>query len=250
MSGGEPLLDEKLIEKLEYIRTAMKTTFISLSTNAAVKYNFNKLKGLVDCIDISIPSLNASVYSKMRGMNCISIVKSNIQSCIECGFDVRVSCILTKLNKASIIGVLDFAEQKGVKSVRLGRYLPLRNANKCRDDYELNEDEIQVILSNVNKKKFSFKIIPPIGSLALIKSGYISIDYEGNLFLPNEDGKDVVINALKYKGDDLMCKIKELGINNIQPQIFSGLGQNKFGFKKYFKHNRIRSTNEYNMTII
>jgi len=247
ISGGEPLLDDKLIEKLSYISDAMQSTDVSLSTNAAVDFDFAKLKGLIGCIDISLPSLDADVFSEMRGMNCVSIVKRNIEKCLKYGFNVRLSCILTKPNKAGIMDVLDFAQRKGVSSVRLGRYLPFRYASNCRDDFELSEEEIREIMSEVNKKAFSFKIIPPIGDLSLISSGYITVDYMGNLFFPKEDGKDVVFNILDNEDDKLIHKVKELCINDVQSLIFTEPGHSKYDFRKYFVTNRIRQSGDYSI---
>jgi MoaA/NifB/PqqE/SkfB family radical SAM enzyme len=46
ISGGEPLLDNMLIEKLKFIRQEMQSTYISLSTNATKKFDFKLLRGL------------------------------------------------------------------------------------------------------------------------------------------------------------------------------------------------------------
>ena len=75
ISGGEPLLDNDLLEKLECIRCKCADTFVSLSTNGAVAFDFEKLTGKIDCIDFSIPALDGNVYQMMRGLDLVEQVK-------------------------------------------------------------------------------------------------------------------------------------------------------------------------------
>ena len=67
IGGGEPLLDSELLPKLKLLRESLPNGFISLSSNGTLYCDFKELKNYVDCIDISLPSLNSEIYKKMRG---------------------------------------------------------------------------------------------------------------------------------------------------------------------------------------
>ena len=193
ISGGEPLLDTLLKQKLQLISEKMPNTYVSLSTNGSIKnFDFMSIIDYVDCIDISLPSLDNEIYKKMRGKGLVDDVKNNIdmfQKIINSSgkeIDLRISYTLTKVNKDSLKELLEFAKRIRVHSFRIGRFFPFRNAGACEAKYSLSDDEIKSVLKICNVKKYEkyFKIIPPIASLELMEKGYLTINYLGEIFHP------------------------------------------------------------------
>ena len=78
ISGGEPLLDHSIIQKIRMIKEHDKKIYISLSTNGTVKFDFKVLKGYINCIDISLPAIDGNIYEQMRGKNFAERVQKNI----------------------------------------------------------------------------------------------------------------------------------------------------------------------------
>jgi MoaA/NifB/PqqE/SkfB family radical SAM enzyme len=198
ISGGEPLLDKCLIKKLSMIKEICSDSYVSLSTNGSIKYKLEKLKQYIDCMDISIPSLDHEIYTKMRGEDFVNQAKENIKNAINLGIKVRVSVMLSKTNAQGLLGVLDYAEKAGVNSVRIGRFLPLRDSAKMKKKYALSNKEIKTIMDKVYSHNYKFKLIPPIQDLSAMESGYLTVNYLGEIFLPTSKGK-VICGSLKDK---------------------------------------------------
>lgn len=213
ISGGEPLMDSNLKNKIiliinKYHEKDLKP-YISLSTSGAINITddmFDFLKNNIQCIDFSIPTLNNNTYKIMRGVDLLNTALLNVKKSVEHGLNVRLSIILTKMNYKELEELLIFAKKIGVNSVRIGRYFPFRDANKVRDDFELDESIVQNIIQKVNdgdyKNIYDGKIIPPIKSLDMME-GYLNIDFNGNLFYPTINGKDIVGNYRDYDIDKL-----------------------------------------------
>lgn len=213
ISGGEPLIDPLLKNKIQmiidkYNEQGLKP-YISLSTSGACDVSedmWSFLKDNIQCFDISIPTLNYDVYESMRGKNLLDKALINAKNAVVHGLNVRVSIIMTKENKKELPNILKFAERIGVNSVRVGRYFPFRTANDVKDDYELEEVEIQEIIDDINSGKYSEiftkKILPPIKSLDMM-SGYLNVNFNGDVFIPNKDGKKIIGNVSDIDVNDL-----------------------------------------------
>lgn len=213
ISGGEPLIDPLLKNKIQmiidkYNEQGLKP-YISLSTSGACDISeemWSFLKNNIQCFDISIPTLNYDTYESMRGKNLLDKALINVKSAVEHDLNVRISIIMTKENKNELPSILTFAERIGVNSVRVGRYFPFRTANEVKDDYELDEEEVQKIINDINDGKygliFSKKILPPIKSLDMM-NGYLNVNFDGDVFIPTQDGKRII------------GKVNEIDINDL-----------------------------------
>ncbi len=62
--------------------------------------------------------------------------------------------------------------------------MPLRDANKCKQKYELPKEEIEEIMESVYGRKYNFLITPPISDVENLEKGYLNIDFNGRFFLP------------------------------------------------------------------
>lgn len=217
IGGGEPLIDPLLKQKIQmiinvYRKIGMKP-YISLSTSGACNISedmWEFLKGRIQCFDISIPSLNHNNYKLMRGKDLLEQAIINVKKAVNHGLNVRISIVMTKQNKHELVNILSFAEKINVNSVRVGRYFPFRNAYGVKDIYELDESEILQIIEDINSGRYddicTKKIIPPIKSLNMM-NGYLNVDFNGQLFIPNETGKHIIGNVndvdIRYLNDTL-----------------------------------------------
>lgn len=231
LSGGEPLIDPNLKNKITMLKEKYHEQglepYISLSTSGACTIKNELLEFLKDniqCFDISIPSLNRHTYEQMRGYDLLTCALVNAKKAADKGLNVRISVTVTKQNINELEHILAFAEKIKANSVRLGRYFPFRNANKVRDNYEVDEKDLMSLIADIENNKFSHifsgKIIPPIKSLEMM-NGYLTIDFNKNVFVPSESGKQVIgsidtvsiedLNSLFEKPQqDIFIKSKEL----------------------------------------
>ena len=225
ISGGEPLIDPLLKNKIKMIIDKYSeqglTPYISLSTSASCDISedmWEFLKDNIQCFDISIPTLNYDTYESMRGRNLLDTVLINAKRAADYGLNVRISIIMTKQNKNELKSILTFAEKIGANSVRVGRYFPFRTANDVKDDFELEEVEVQQIIEDINEGKYSEiftkKILPPIKSLDMM-SGYLNVNFDGDVFIPNQSGKTIIGNVNDIDVDDL-----DSLLNGTQQKIF------------------------------
>ncbi len=238
ISGGEPLLDKNLFTKLDLLNTLCPDTYFSLSTNGTIDFDFAELHNRIDCIDISIPALRKDIYKLMRGEDKIDKVIENVNKILELNINLRLSYMLTKENRDEIFSILDFAKQKQITEVRVGRFFPFRSAAalSCRGKYELLDNEIKAIMDIVNEKNYPFKIIPPIKSLKLMETGYLTVNSLGELFLPSEKGK-VMIGKVFDIDEDNIVKILDK-----QKDIFHNISKKKSIYEKYLPVKRIRES--------
>lgn len=220
IGGGEPLIDPFFKDKIDLIRKKYLEVglvpYISLSTSGACFINsemWDFLKGRIECFDISIPTLKHDVYEKMRGFDLLDTALINARKAASLGINVRISVVMTKYNQDEIGDILSFAEEIGANSVRIGRYFPFRNANKVKDEFELEEEAVQRIISDINSGKysplFSKKILPPIRSLDMM-NGYLNVDFTGTLFVPTISGKNVIGDVSEVDSLNLDCNLKDL----------------------------------------
>lgn len=238
ISGGEPLLDKDLLPKLDLLNALCPNTYISLSTNGTVDFNFEELQKRVDCIDFSIPALDKHVYEIMRGEDKINKVIENVGKALDLNINIRISYMLTKENKNEINSVLDFAMQHNIKEVRIGRFFPFRTAaiSSCKDKFELSDSEIENIMELVNRKSYPFKIVPPIKSLKLMETGYLTVNCMGLLFLPTKEGKVVLGKVFDIDVDNIITILSK------QKEIFLNVTKRKSIYENYLSVERIRKT--------
>ncbi|MDD6628201.1 MAG: dGTPase [Lachnospiraceae bacterium] len=247
ISGGEPLLDTELLDKLKLIRIKCPSTFVSLSTNGAVKYDLLPLLDYIDCIDFSLPSIDGDIYAKMRGQDCTKQVIENIEAAKRHNMNLRLSYTLTKINTTELLNILDFAEKMKISEVRIGRFFPFRDAASCNQKYELSDDEIKNIMNSINENDYSFRIVPPIEKLEYMESGYLTINYWGEIFLPSREGKRKIAMVGEIDED----RIKEIEQN--QGRIFVHTNMTKSGeyLSNMLLPKRIRPTSsEYKRSVI
>lgn len=217
LSGGEPFLDKNLLPKLKLLRQELPDSFISLSSNGTVNYDFSLLEHYVDCIDISLPTLDRKIYTEMRGRDMVLQVMKNIEQVIMGNFYKRISCMMTRVNIDTVPDLLTYLTQINVDEVRLGRFFPFRDASKLNEKYSLTDLELEQFFRDNPLDKYPFKIVPPIKSLSLMENGYLTLNYGGQVFYPTRDGKNVIGMVDSVEANNYLIA------NNTQEQIFVGM---------------------------
>ena len=217
IAGGEPFLDSELLLKLKLLRESLPNSFVSLSSNGTIFYDFKKLKDYVDCIDISLPTLDHEVYKRMRGRDEVEAVVKNISRVAKSGFYTRVSCMLTSLNLETVPELLDYLESTSINEVRLGRFFPFREARRLNKKYQLTDIELADFMKTLPLTDYSFKAVPPISSLDLMEKGYLVVNYAGEVFFPTREGR----NLLGMVRD--LDLIDTLALEEQQEKIFVGM---------------------------
>ncbi len=242
VSGGEPLLDADLINKLKVLKEKCPTAFISISTNGTVEYDFTTLSDYVDCIDFSLPAIDGNIYAQMRGEDCTMQVIENIRKAKQQNLDLRLSYTLTKINEQELTGILELAEKMKVSEVRIGRYFPFRNAALCNEKYELSESRIKDIMYAININDYPFRIVPPIEKLEYMEEGYLAINYLGEIFLPLRKGKKIIAMVGELDSD----RVKEIEQKQGKIFIHTNMIKPVENLQKIFSPKRIRpTTSEY-----
>lgn len=250
ISGGEPLMDPLLCDKLELMSNILNKSYISISTNGTIEsFDFRQIINYINCVDFSIPSLDPAIYEQMRGKNYVDIVKNNItelKNLIETNgkqIDIRISFTLTKINKDSLNDLLEYALQENVNSFRIGRFFPFRNARNVADKYLLSDNEINETINSCKNiiekcKENKIKIIEPIENLSLMENGYITINFMGDIILPNKDGKTKLGNISNTPLEKFSYVIDK------QNSIFKDIDvkQKEYIYKKFLSHKRIRDS--------
>lgn len=82
---GEPLLDTLLVERIKYIKNKCQKSKVNFSTNAALltkEKSEEIIKAGLDCMVISLDSLDPEIYSEMRGLK-LEIVMKNVNDLLD-----------------------------------------------------------------------------------------------------------------------------------------------------------------------
>lgn len=251
ISGGEPLLDKALLEKLKAIKIKCPQSYLSISTNGAVDdYDFSILSDYTDCLDFSLPAIDENIYKEMRGENYVKKVKENIKKAKEQQIELRLSYTLTKINKRELLKILDFAKQMQISEVRIGRFFPFRDADLCKEKYELSNEEIKEVMDSIQKEAYPFRIVPPTMNLENMEKGYLTINYLGEIFLPSGNGKHVVAKIETFDKNDIHnSNMKRIETKQDSIFIHTNMNKNNVYFRTLLQPRRIRLS-EYSRNFI
>jgi AdoMet-dependent heme synthase len=132
ITGGEPLLSEKLLFKI--IKEAKKRNhYVGISSNGLLLNKFTEqlIKAGIDEVRVSFDSFNKQEFETIRGCpNSFEIVKQNIINTINKGIKISLRCTITNKNYNSVMNIINFAKTIGVKKVELKSVLPIGKGEK------------------------------------------------------------------------------------------------------------------------
>ncbi|MBN2053480.1 radical SAM protein [bacterium] len=117
LAGGEPLLRADLFEVFGLLERhrllyALTTNGLLLDRHMIDRFNKHRPNNLM----VSLDSLKAPVYRRLRGVDGLDAVTANIQGagrCLDRHIVLRINTVLTPLNLEEIPALLEFAERNG-----------------------------------------------------------------------------------------------------------------------------------------
>lgn len=157
ISGGEPLLYNKIWETLNYIKNNTKMK-VALNSNGLMlnEQNIDRLISLnVKDIQISLDGLK-NTHEKIRGKDTFDKTVANIVKCVNRGIRVKIGYTINALNYNDIEEVIKLAIDIGVSSIAFYRFVPTskRDFNRVLD---INAELLKYISQNLIylQKKYS-----------------------------------------------------------------------------------------------
>lgn len=137
ITGGEPLLDKHILEKVKIIKKYFKK--INLQTNGTLLTNPEEFKkaGITTAI-INLPSYDKKVYEELVGIKTYDLVISNIKKAIKSKLSIRINSVIVKDytdDYAHYLKMIEFSKQIGIKELTFTQLVP---ANKFAKEHRTN----------------------------------------------------------------------------------------------------------------
>lgn len=132
LTGGEPLLSKDLLLKIVN-ESKKRDHYVGISSNGLLlnKHIDQLISNGVDEVRISFDSLEKDLFESIRGCaGSFDKVKQNIIHAINKKIKVSLRCTVTKKNCNSIIDIIHFARDTGVKRLELKSVLPIGKGDK------------------------------------------------------------------------------------------------------------------------
>ncbi|MCW3981313.1 MAG: GTP 3',8-cyclase MoaA [Candidatus Bathyarchaeota archaeon] len=142
LTGGEPLLRGDLLKIVNGIASLPGIEDLSMTTNGTLLASMAKdlrVKGLMR-VNISLPSLNSSIYTKLMGGNLIHVL-CGIEAAVEAEFNpVKLNMlVLAGHNEDEIPGMIEFAR----KNRALLQLIELEAVNLTEAYYNLHHYSLE-----------------------------------------------------------------------------------------------------------
>lgn len=206
LTGGEPTLNNKLIDILKEINMQAVTIIDSNGTYMSFSKLIPYLNNSV--VRFSIDSLDANVIEKVRPskvlkntISQIPLIRDNIQNLVSNNIPVIIQTVMTKYNVNEIKNMHDFLVENGVKRWYISA---VKYSEKCKDDYEkigLSENEVLEINSQI-KEYSDINVTFSLEEDAGAKSR-LFVEKSGKFFV------DTIVNGIEYVGENPYCPTKE-----------------------------------------
>lgn len=144
ISGGEPLLDKKMLQKIRIIKKYFNK--INLQTNGILLTDPKEFKkaGITTAI-INLPSYDKKTYETLVGVKKYSQVISNIKKAIKSGLNVRINSVLVKdytNDLAHVMRMIEFSKQLGLEELTFTQLVP---ANKFAKEHRTSLNVVRCL---------------------------------------------------------------------------------------------------------
>jgi len=155
ISGGEPLLYEKLPEVLISLRS--KGFKVKIITNGVAITSFlvALFKELNIELQVSIHSLNSATYKKITGRDFLKKVLENVDDLKENGITVSVVTVINKLNYKEINTMINYWRERRIPFEFTPIIAPTVYQSDRKSvniaDYQLSKKEMSELLRSLNK---------------------------------------------------------------------------------------------------
>jgi cyclic pyranopterin phosphate synthase len=159
LTGGEPLLRKDVLDIIGGIASLEGLRDLSMTTNGSVLASLAKelkARGLMR-VNVSLPSLNAEVYSRLMGGNVEDVLKG-ISAAVKVGLDpVKVNMlVLAGVNENDIPAMIQFAKKSGT----LLQLIELEPVNLSEEYYERYHYALDGIEAELLKRALHVEVRP------------------------------------------------------------------------------------------
>ncbi len=127
ITGGEPLLYEKLADIIKRIKLIPEISQVGITTNGVLlKEKLAVLQDAgVDVINVSLDTLNGENYKKITGSDKLNAVLEGIEDCLNAGIKLRINTVLMQnINEAEWKDIVFMAAEKPI-DVRFIELMPV-----------------------------------------------------------------------------------------------------------------------------
>jgi radical SAM protein with 4Fe4S-binding SPASM domain len=150
-SGGEPLMRKDFFEIARYAKD--KGLYVSIATNGTLitKDIANKLKDVVDYVEISLDGKDAETHNAFRGIPIFDKVIEGIKNSVEAGLYTCIATTVTKYNYEQIEEIYKLANNLGVKRFICFNFVPTGRGKKIIE-YDISPEEREKLLNLLFEK--------------------------------------------------------------------------------------------------
>ena len=145
LTGGEPLLRKEIVEIVHQIKELDGVKDLSITTNGTHLKNLAKdlKKSGLDRLNVSLPTLNKKVYSRVMGGNLKDAI-DGIKTAVKSGIHpVKINMLLLKnVNDNEIDKMITFSAQTGT-ILQMIELEPINLSKEYYRRYHLSLDEIE-----------------------------------------------------------------------------------------------------------
>jgi MoaA/NifB/PqqE/SkfB family radical SAM enzyme len=196
--NGEPLMDPHFFERVKYLKS--KGVKVRISTNGALLNETNRralIESDIDYVVISISTLDPDTYAKIRGVDNLSLVLSNLS---ELKKDIE------RLNAHTELQAVMIDTGDGVEREKFIKYFHYMGVHAAFHNFTNRANCIEMDLSVEGNHDFTLKrglckgLKENIGSLSNCEVVTCCCDFEGRNSLGNLRDYDYSVEALVNNG--------------------------------------------------
>jgi MoaA/NifB/PqqE/SkfB family radical SAM enzyme len=148
LTGGEPTLIKNLENIADRFRSA--GVFVSLHTNGIKTEYIKKIYNHFDRISLSLDGPDSDINKAMRGHgDYFEKITDLIMFLNEKKHDFAIKTTVTRINIHTIPEMVDFINKVKPAFWSLFEFLPLENGGLNKDDYLLNDNEFDSLISKL-----------------------------------------------------------------------------------------------------
>lgn len=126
ITGGEPLVRKDINKLIKSIKNINGIDEVTITTNGILLEKFiNDLE--VDCINVSLDSIDEKEFLNITKYNLLSKVLKGIDSALDIGKRVKINCVPIGVNgkwQKNVIDIINFCEHKKI-DVRFIEMMPI-----------------------------------------------------------------------------------------------------------------------------
>ena len=200
-TGGEALLVDGLPELLSIShKNGIKNKLIT-NGKLLTKETIDNIHMYLDNITLSIDSTSNKTNEKIgRGANHYETIKAILDYLEYKKYDLKlcVNIVVSKLNLDDIKELISFLNNYNIYRIRVFKFMPLReNAVVNMKTFDISDKEYESVVTYINNNSKCKRVETRVTNDMMKK--YILVLANGDIVITNNNGDEVMGNALKDK---------------------------------------------------